>query len=496
MTTCRRLPGGLALGLAVASLLGCEAPLAPTDVDAVMGDGRPGRLETLRAGATTLTQLVPGRGAILALGSSTQRADQVAWQAEPGARAWRTEATAARPCAEARLRAWEAPLRAHPPERPRPRRLQAAPEVRVGATDRFWVVRQTAGNRALEARIEARCLVVGSHCLVWLDTALDAEALQDRLQEIADSFDGAVYPTTTGLFGVPLAEGGGGEARVSLLISPAVGNYGEDTTLGYFALRDLFPPDLASEDLPEVARSNHRLLLYMSPLVVGHGRPTDYLGTVAHEFQHLIGASRRIFAPGGPRRPEAVWLDEVLSMVAMSANGFGLNSDSTVLFSHVRTFLAAPKDYSLTHWELNPEDSAYGAAYLFGTYLVERFGEAILQDLVDGPETGRENLEARLAARSTHFEAVFRDWMLATLLDETGFTEEPRHRYRTLALIGGRPGRRLRGVRLEQLPLPSRATLLLKPTSMRFLALPRGATGPFHLGFDAREAREAFLLLP
>jgi hypothetical protein len=491
------------LGLVTAASAGCETPLVPTELEALAVGSLTGRLETLTAGVTSVAQLGgAGRGAILALGSSSQRPDLVTLRAESGDRSWRMasepprESDVALSEFPARLRAWEAQLRSAPPAQHRPRRLLQAPTVSIGDTRTFWVVREADGAEPDETRVQARCVEVGSHCYVWLDTELAAEDLASQLHDIVVGFDEAIYPTTTRLFGKPRAEGVDGDSRISLLISPAVGNYGADGTLGYFALRDLFPPDRASEQLPLLARSNHRLLLYLSPLVVGHGRPTDYLGTVAHELQHLIGASRRVFAPAGPRRPEAVWLDEVLSMVAMSKNGFGVNSDSSVLFNHVRGFLAAPHVYSLTEWDLNPDASAYGAAYLFGTYMVERFGEGILQELVDGPEVGRENLEARLEARTERFEAVFRDWMLATLFDETGFTNDPRHQYRTLALIGGRPGRRLRGVRLEPMPAPGRAALQLKPTSMRFLALSRGATGAFKIGFEAREAREAYLLLP
>jgi hypothetical protein len=503
MTLWPRAAARWLMGLALAASAGCELPLAPTELEAFVGGTTEGRVEPLSAGSTALAQLGPGRGAIVALGSASQQVDQIALQAEPGDRAW--QAAPAPPVPKgaeagdlaARLRVWEAPLRARPPQPlVRSRRLLAAKPVAVGEAQSFWVVREADGAEALETRVEARCVEVGKHCYVWLDTDLAADELAAQVRGMVEGFDEAIYPTTTRLFGTPLAEGTGGDPRISLLISPAVGNYGTDTTLGYFALRDLFPPDAGSGRLPLLARSNHRLLLYLSPLVVGYGRPTDYLGTVAHELQHLIGASRRVFAPGGPRRPESVWLDEVLSMVAMAANGFGVNSDSTVLFNHVRSFLAAPRDYSLTEWELNPEASAYGAAYLFGTYMVERYGEDILKELVDGPQVGRENLEARLAARGETFTTLFRDWMLATLLDETGFTSNPRHRYTTLALIGGKPGRRLRGVRLEPMPAPGRASLQLKPTSMRFLALSRSARGPLRLGFEAVESSEAFLVLP
>ncbi|MEB3330039.1 MAG: hypothetical protein VKQ33_12475 [Candidatus Sericytochromatia bacterium] len=493
---CGRLLVGL--GLALATATGCEVPLVPTELEALVGGSQAGRIAPLGAGSSVLAQLGPRRGAILAVGSSSAKPDQLALRAEPDTLAWRASPfrpPGGSPDLTIRLRAWEAPLRARPP-RLAGRRLLEAPGVQVGDVRPFWVVQTTDGTQAIEVKIEARCVELGTHCHVWLDTRLAADELRDRVHDMVVAFDGAIYPTTTRLFGQPVAEGVDGEPRVALLVSPAVGNYGDDTTLGYFALRDLFPPDASPGALPELARSNHRLMLYLSPLVVGHGRPTDYLGTVAHELQHLIGASRRVFAAGGPRQPEAVWLDEVLSMVAMAANGYGMNTDSTVLFNHVRGFLASPHDYSLTEWDLNPDTSAYGAAYLFGTYIVERFGEGLLKELVEGPEVGRENVEARLGARGETFEGLFRDWMLATLLDETGISKDPRHQYTTLALIGGRGGRRLRGVRLEPMPAPGRASLQLKPTSMRFLALTRVAGGSFRLGFEALETREAFLVLP
>jgi hypothetical protein len=159
--------------------------------------------------------------------------------------------------------------------------------------------------------------------------------------------------------------------------------------------------------------------------------------------------------------------------------------------------LAEPGAYSLTDWAVNPGESGYGAVYLFTTYLTERFGDPILSELVASPQTGIQNVQARLAARGTTFRQVFDEWALANLLDDTGMSADPRHQYRNLSLLGTYGQRRLRGLRLERLGSPGRAQLDLKPYSARYFLLPRTSDGPLSVGLGgAGNAFSGFLVLP
>lgn len=403
-----------------------------------------------------------------------------------------------RPGFEMRLRAAEAKWLKARPTSSGGYRLKAGNDIAPGDTQSFWVIRDVGAGEIAETKVQARAAAVSQHCVIFLDKKIESRSFETAAKSIAEAFDAQIYPTTTRLFGVPIAPDGSASPVISLLISPAVGNYGADTTIGYFTVRDLFP---APPDNPEnpLTFSNERLMLYMAPFIIEAGRPADYLGTLAHEFQHLINASHKLFGTKRAEKPdtEAIWLDEMLSMVAMAANGYGLESSSRVLFSHVAGFLDEPAAYSLTQWDLNPEASAYGAVYLFGNYLLERFDSDILGELVAAPETGITNLEQRLRERNTDFATLFGDWALATALDGTAVSDDPRHEYRNLNLLGGTGRRRLQGVAIEAVPLPARASLNMKPTSVRYLLLSQNRAGVYDfLLSNSTQAQRAFLVIP
>lgn len=374
-------------------------------------------------------------------------------------------------------------------------RIKNSRAIKRGDTESFWVIRDVGNDGIVETKIEARAAVVGERCVIFLDEKINAPNFESAAKEIANAFDEQIFPTNVRLFGAPIAPDGVATPIISLLLSPAVGNYGSDTTIGYFSLRDLFPAS-GDPDSP-LAFSNERLILYISPFVVAAGRPADYLGTIAHELQHLINASRKLLLnpPDEERGPESLWLDEMLSMIAMSMNGYGIESSSQVLFSHVAGFLDNPGAFSLTQWDLNPEASAYGAAYLFGNYLIERLGTDLLKELVDSPEIDLQNLENRLKKRDTDFKTIFGEWALATILDGTELSDNPKHQYKNLDLLGGSGRRRLYGVLLDPIPMPIRASINLKPTSLRCLVLPPQRAGRYDFILTGG-AHQAFLVVP
>jgi hypothetical protein len=93
---------------------------------------------------------------------------------------------------------------------------------------------------------------------------------------------------------------------------------------GFFWERDLFPNNVA-RDKGGCAGSNAAELFYMlvpdpTGSINGHGRSKAYVneqtvGTLAHEFQHLINASRRLYVTDTDEY-ESVWLNEGLSHIA------------------------------------------------------------------------------------------------------------------------------------------------------------------------------------
>ncbi len=357
-------------------------------------------------------------------------------------------------------------------------RLQALPEVAVGDTDTFWVIADQVGDEFDEREVKARCVHVGRHSLVWVDASVGG-VIDERAIAMGQAFDSGIYPTNTRLFGEPVANDH--DPRVSILISPEVDDRGGNTTIGYFSARDLFSLDDAPE-LPELAHSNSRLIIFASAGVVARGRASDVLGTLAHEFQHLISATRKLFGPTPTTRQEALWLNEALSMYAMEANGYGLRSGARVVADHVAAYLARPEDYPLVSWDEAPEGSSYGAAYLFALYLAERAGERIMADLVAAPEFGVANVDKRLAAKGLSFERLFRDWAAANLLDGSGRPADAVHAYQAIDLRGAYAGHRLRGPAVTSLDLPFAVRTTMLPWTARYLQLTSDASRTWDLG--------------
>lgn len=353
-------------------------------------------------------------------------------------------------------------------------RLQAVAGRRLGDTETVWVIATSNGASVTEEAVTARAVYVGEHCDVLVDTATGS-SIDARARALGQAFDQRIWATDTRLFGRPLPVGPRGD-RVTIVLSPVVGDGGRDTTLGYFTARDLFAPADAPDE-PFLRHSNQGAYLYMADRVVARGREVDAHGTLAHEFQHLISATYKLYGKAGQQ--EAVWLNEALSMYAMAANGYGLPDDSRVIAAHVADYLAGPQRYSLTRWDLNPTQSAYGAAYLFATYMVERTGEDMLKALVAAEETGAANLDARLAERGLSFKQLFRDWVAATLLDGPG-AQAP-YAYRTLDLHGTYAGRRLTGVAAPAVSLPNAGRVPTLPYSASYLLLRGADGGPFTL---------------
>jgi hypothetical protein len=238
--------------------------------------------------------------------------------------------------------------------------------------------------------------------------------------------------------------------------------------------------------------SNQGANLYMADRVVGNGQPIDYLGTLAHEFQHLISGTYKLYGPAS--RQEDVWLNESMSMYAMVANGYGLQDGSRVIASHVANYLAAPDRYSLTRWDLDPEQSAYGAGYLFMSYFVERAGEDALRALVSSSATGTANMDAVLAAKGLSFRQLFRDWTAATLLDGSGYGAP--YEYAGLDLHGTYAGRPFSGPAVAAVDLPNAGQVPTLPYSARYLLLRGSGDSRFTLdvGGASTDNLAAFLL--
>lgn len=292
-----------------------------------------------------------------------------------------------------------------------------------------------------------RVMAVGTTVIVIADTTNPSGGLSAaQYAAIADSFDAVIHPTVTGNFGAPHDIDGNGRViafytrAVNELTPGGSGSY----VGGFFFSRDLRPA-------AECPTSNVGEMLYMlaadpAGTVNGNVRTVSFvldqtMGTLAHELEHLVNASRRMYLNGSwSGELEAVWLDEALAHVAEELvfyQAAGLapeqNLDITDLadagvveatffkyqepnFGRLRRWLLAP--VSSGPFQGDDDLATRGSGWAFLRYAADRRGgsqAAFWSGLVNTQNTGITNLEAVLG---TDAEPWFRDFAAAMYVDD------------------------------------------------------------------------------
>lgn len=247
-----------------------------------------------------------------------------------------------------------------------------------------------------------------------------------QYDSIGIEYDTIAAPVLTANFGTPTDVDSNG--RVVIFFTRAVNELSPPASsqyeMGYFENRDLFSS-------ASCERSNEGEIIYMmTPDPTGSVNSNvrtvslvrgNAVRTLAHETQHLINASRRIYITDSPL--EESWLDEGLSRIAEELlfyrTSFGLEPRSNIVVSDLTIGpnagrrVTAYNTYANTNigylrgWLQRPDTtsafqtttslSAQGALWAFLRYSADRSGgseQAFWTSLVDGGLTGRANLQA------------------------------------------------------------------------------------------------------
>jgi hypothetical protein len=319
-----------------------------------------------------------------------------------------------------------------------------------------------------------RVVAVGARSVVLADVANPSGGLTDaEYASFAAGFDTLVYPGVTAAFGEPGDVDDNG--RIVIFYTRAVNeltNAGSGAYVGgYFHPRDLFPTRTRN-GLTGCGASNFAEMFYMlvpdpSGSVNGNVFSRDLilqtsLGTIGHEFQHLINASRRLYEIGTTNYNEETWLNEAMSHIAEEVlfyRASGLTARQNIrgqevqgsprLFNSYRTYM----DQNIRRYEqylATPEtESPYdvgdtdandlatrGAGWAFLRYAADRRGGnegELWRALIDGSTLGFANLQRALG---TDPRPWIRDWTVSVFTDDvvTGidarFTQ-PSWRFRT-----------------------------------------------------------------
>jgi immune inhibitor A len=239
------------------------------------------------------------------------------------------------------------------------------------------------------------------------------------LQKAAQHFEEHIYPETRRVFGQEINPGVDNDTRITVLIAPVPG------VGGYFSSADAYPRIVNPN-------SNQRDMIYISS--VPRGDPLDpdnyFMGTLAHEFQHMIHWN--------VHRDREVWVDEGCAEIAMYLNGYDPGGSDM-------SFTLTP-DTQLNAWDdTSKAIQHYGASYMFLRYGMDRFGgEGFLGKLLASNRLGVAGFDEALAASgyTEGFDGAFKDWTVANMLNDSKL-DGGRYSYSQ----GGRvaPGRTISG---------------------------------------------------
>ena len=344
----------------------------------------------------------------------------------------------------------------------------------------------------------ARVSALTARSMILEDTSNPPGGFTDEeYAAIAATVDTLVIPVNTAAFGEHTDIDGNG--RIAILFTGAVNELtprgAGGVVLGFYYSRDLLPRSGVAGECPGSNVGEIFYVMVPDPdAVLGDARTKAYVqgiavSTVAHELQHLINASRRMYVTRTQETMEETWLNEGLSHIAEElvfyrASGLGprQNIDGPQLAHGTRArdthelFMRGNFGRYAQFLETTPSSSPMagndhlatrGASWAFLRYVADRAGAAdgdLWRRLVDGKHTGADNLDAALAGTGMTAVGALRDWSAAVALDDrvadlAAALSQPSWQFSTaLPALGyrGQPGA-FRLVDAQPLAVPLRA---------------------------------------
>ncbi len=295
----------------------------------------------------------------------------------------------------------------------------------------------------------ARVVAITNSAIVVADTLNPTGGYTDaEYASFGVTFDTLIDPLDRAAFGDPSDIDG--NSRIVLFFTKAVNDLTPTTSTsyvgGFFHGRDLFPTK-ETADFAACASSNVGEMFYVMVPDPKRGGPfakanveSEVLGTLAHEYQHLINASRRMFVNTTATDFEETWLNEGLSHIAeellfyrvsgltprQDLDASAIRASATYVnafndyasdnFGRYREFLLSPSKFSV--YSDNDSLETRGATWAFLRDAADRKaasdGDTWFR-LVNSTTTGMANLRTVFG---TGVLNQVRDWGTSVLTDD------------------------------------------------------------------------------
>jgi hypothetical protein len=233
---------------------------------------------------------------------------------------------------------------------------------------------------------------------IWWEDGLAPPADPNFATSLAERLEQEIIPKISRLFGEITDLDGDGALAVCITSRLAAFPRRETPVYGLVQINDF------QAHLPRPF-SNQADVMFLSPHIP---RETECRAVLAHEAAHLATFSRRREIDADGARFDGDWLNEGLAHAAEIA----CKDDWSNLQRRWQAFLANPADSPLevddAHRQRLWENAGTrGAAWSFVAWLADEFGDGILRELAEHPQTGREKLE-QITQES--FAELFRRW--------------------------------------------------------------------------------------
>jgi len=263
----------------------------------------------------------------------------------------------------------------------------------------FWAM-NVAANQPVQ--VQATLRHIGKHCYIYLELEQESRVSQETIEKLAQKFDDEIYETNHKFFGEENSPGIDFDERITLLFLDIQDGWepGRGYVAGYFSPLDTFSSDIWQF-------SNEREMFYMDIFPADATRK-DYLGVLAHEFQHMIHHNYD--------KREELWLNEAMSQIAFYVNDYG----------HAPQILSFIKQPDTQLDEFNNGLDDYGNVYLFMYYMLsKKLGDMetvakVFREIVQNPNNSVESIDEVLAANGFDFtvDEIVPDFLVANYVND------------------------------------------------------------------------------
>ncbi len=306
----------------------------------------------------------------------------------------------------------------------------------------------------------ARVAAVSNNAIVVVDSQAPAGGFADSdYVSFAATFDTLIFALDTSAYGAPADIDSNG--RVLIFFTQAVNQLtpaGSSGFIGgFFFSRDLFPTNLCATSndgemfyLPVVDPTSIYNAFFKDPVAL----KIQLYGTLAHEFQHLINASRRMYVNNATSPNEEVWLNEGMSHIAEELLYFresGLTPKSNITLATLQSSpaqLAAVNNYQIQNllrldqylkapglnspYAQNDDLSTRGATYQLLRYSMDESpgtNSSYLHALINSQNAGIVNFNAVFGGTFPDIFTAVQQQVLANFFTGSGVGVDPKYAF-------------------------------------------------------------------